>query len=74
MGEFQNPYLDPREEAPGELAQEYASLLLMASFFLGIELTDQEKKALPIIIGAVMRERNKISLDKLKWLLETFGK
>lgn len=60
-----NPYLEERDKSQGEVAQEWASLFLMASVFFGISLTDREKAAVPVLIGALLRERNKVDLEKL---------
>ena len=69
---FPNPYLDEREKSDGELAQEYASLFLMASLLFDITLTDREKEAVPVLIGAIMRERKKVDLVKLTNALKGF--
>ena len=69
MTEFPNPYLEPREKSPGELAQEYASLFQMASLFFGLEFTERERDAIQAVIGAIMRERHKVDIVKL---VETF--
>lgn len=70
MSGFENPYLETREKSQGELAQEYASLLSMASLFLGLSFTDTEKRAFAVCIGALMRERKKVDLSKLIGLLK----
>ena len=72
MDGFPNPYLEKREPSQGELAQEYASLFSMAALFFGLEFTDREKEAIPIVIGAVMRERKKVDLIKLVETLKGF--
>ena len=72
MPEFPNPYLEEREKSQGELAQEYASLLNMASLFFGLSFTDREKDAIPVVIGAIMRERKKVDLVKLVETLKGF--
>jgi hypothetical protein len=59
MAEFPNPYAEEREKSPGELTQEYAELFKMASLLLGLEFTDREKAAIPVVIGAVLRESKK---------------
>ena len=69
---FPNPYLEEREPSQGELAQEYASLFSMAALFFGITLTDREKEAVPVLIGAIMRERKKVDLVKLVETLKGF--
>ena len=73
MAEFNNPYIEPREKAPGELAQEYAALFKMASLFFGVSLTDREQAAVPVLIGAFLRERKKIDIQKLLALIERFS-
>ena len=72
MDGFPNPYLETREKAPGERAQEYAALFNMASLFFGLSFTDREKNAIPIVIGALMRERKKVDLMKLVETLKGF--
>jgi hypothetical protein len=69
---FPNPYTEVREQSQGELAQEYAGLFNMAALFFGLEFTDNEKKAIPVVIGALMRERKKIDIDKILALLRQF--
>lgn len=65
MAEFGNPYAESREKSPGELAVEYGELLKMASLFFGLSFTDKEKAAIPVVVGAFMRERKKVDLEKL---------
>lgn len=72
MGDVPNPYVEPREQAPGELAQEWASFFRMAALFFGIAFTDREKAAIPIVIGALLRERKKVDLVKLLKTVEAF--
>ena len=72
MEGFPNPYLETREKSPGELSQEYASLVAMASLFFGITLTETEKAALPILVGAFLRERKKVDLAKAADMLKGF--
>ena len=72
MTSFPNPYLETREQSPGELTQEYASLFSMAALFFGLAFTDREKEAIPIVIGAFMRERKKVDLVKLVDTLKGF--
>ena len=67
-----NPYLEEREASPGELAQEYAALFNMASLYFGLSFTEREKDAIPIVIGAIMRERKKVDLVKLVETLKGF--
>ena len=69
---FPNPYLEEREPSQGELAQEYANLFSMAALFFGLAFTDREKEAIPIVIGAFMRERKKVDLVKLVEMLKGF--
>ena len=71
MGEgFPNPYAEPREKSKGELTQEWAELFKMASLFFGLTFTDKEKAAIPIVIGALLREGHKIGTIKLLQMLE----
>lgn len=72
MEGFPNPYLEPREKSQGELAQEYAALIAMASFLFGLSLTETEKAAIPILVGAVLRERKKVDLTKIADTLKQF--
>ena len=72
MDGFTNPYIETREKSPGELAQEWAALLNMASLLFGLSFTDSEKRAVAVVIGAVMRERHKIDLVKLVKTIEGF--
>lgn len=72
MSGITNPYLTPREKAPGELAEEYASLFLMASLFFGITLTEREKEAVPVLVRAFLRERGKVDLEKLLSTIKRF--
>ena len=44
----------------------------MASIFFGLSFTDREKNAIPIVIGALMRERKKVDLVKLVETLKGF--
>jgi len=69
---FDNPYQEDREQSSGELAQEYAGLFNMAALFFGLEFTDREKEAIPVVIGAIMRERHKIGADSILALLKQF--
>ena len=72
MSEFPNPYLEERDPSQGELTQEYASLFNMAALLFNITLTDREKEAVPVLIGAIMRERKKVDLVKLAGTLKGF--
>ena len=67
-----NPYAEEREKSPGELAQEWAALFTMASLFFGLSFTAREKAAIPIVVGALMRERKKVDLDKLLNMAKRF--
>ena len=67
-----NPYAQDRDKAPGELAQEWASFFTMASAFFGLTFTDREKEAIPIVVGALMRERKKLDIDRLTWAIKKF--
>ena len=69
---FPNPYLESREQSQGELAQEYAALFNMALLLFGLTFTDREKEAIPVVAGALMRERHKIDLIKLTDLIKQF--
>jgi hypothetical protein len=69
---FPNPYTEVREQSQGELSQEYAALFNMAALFFGLSFTDREKQAIPVVIGAIMRERKKIDLESLTTLLKQF--
>ena len=69
---FPNPYIEDREASSGELAQEYAALFKMISLFFDLEFTELEKNAIPVVIGAFMRERKKIDLVKLVETLKGF--
>ena len=69
---FDNPYIEIREQSQGELAQQYAGLFNMAALFFGLQFTDEEKKAIPVVIGALMRERKKIGFDSITSLLKQF--
>jgi hypothetical protein len=71
--EFPNHYQEKREKSQGELTQEYAALIEMATFLIGARLTDKEKAAVPIVIGAFMRERKNIDLGPLTDLLKRFA-
>ena len=72
MDGFPNPYLETREQSHGELTQEYAALFNSAALFFGLAFTDREKIAIPIVIGAFMRERKKVDLVKLVETLKGF--
>jgi hypothetical protein len=72
MTGFNNPFFEIRGMSPGELAQQYASFFQMASLFFGLSFTDKEKEAIPIVIGALMRERGKVDIVKLFKTLEGF--
>ena len=72
MTGFPNPYLEERDKSQGELAQEYAALFNMALIFFGLTFTDREKEAIPVVIGALMRERHKVELTKLIDLINNF--
>ena len=72
MPDFANPYLEEREQSPGELAQEYAAMFNLAALFFNITLTDKEKAAVPVLIGAIMREGKKVDLVKLINTLKGF--
>jgi hypothetical protein len=63
--EFGNPYLEKRKKSQGELAQEYAALFEMALLLFNLKFTDNEKRAIPVVIGALLRERKNLDLDKL---------
>ena len=69
---FPNPYLEERDKSQGELAQEYAAMFNLALTFFGLTFTDREKGAIPIVIGALMRERHKVDLVKLVEMLKGF--
>lgn len=69
---FPNPYLETRAKSQGELTQEYASLFNMASLFFGLSFTDTEKRAFAVCIGALLRERGKVDLDRLVWAVKRF--
>lgn len=70
MAGFTNPYEEPRATSKGELDQQWAELFKMASFLAGMEFTDREKSAIAIVIGAVMREKGKIDLDRMASLIK----
>lgn len=72
MGEFTNPYTETREKSPGELVQEYASLFKMASLFFGLSFTEREQEAIPVVIGAVMRESKKVDIVEVMKTLQRF--
>ena len=74
MTEIPNPYQEGRNKSPGELAQEYDSLMQMAFLLFGVTLTEREKAAVPVLVGAFMRERHKIDLQKIQSLLDRFLK
>ena len=69
---FDNPYQEDRAPSPGELDQMYAGFFSMAALFFGLEFTDREKEAIPVVIGAIMRERHKVGLDSILALLKQF--
>lgn len=60
MSGFPNPYLETREKSKGERVQEWASYANMASSLLGVSLTDTEKRAVAVCIGAIVREWKKV--------------
>lgn len=60
-----NPYLEKRKKSQGELAQEYSALFEMALLLFNLNFTDNEKRAIPVVIGALLRERKNLDLDKL---------
>lgn len=70
MAEFNNPYQEPRVTSKGELAQQWAELFKMASFLAGVEFTANEKLAIATVIGAVMREKGKIDLNRMASLIK----
>ena len=74
MPEIPNPYLEDREKAPGEVAQEYADLIRMGLLFLGIHLTDREKDVIPILVGAFLRERSRFDFYRLSTILKMLPK
>ena len=57
MSEFKPPTFgeDPRKESPGEAQQRLASLLRTLLTLAGITLTENERQALAVVLGAVMR-------------------
>ena len=65
MADFPNPYFEERDKSQGELAQEYAAMFNMALIYFDLDFTDREREAIPIVAGALMRERHKIDLTKL---------
>lgn len=73
MTEFPNPYQEDRVKSQGELTQEYAALINMASLLIGAKLTDKEKAAIPVLVGAFMRERKNIDMGPLMRLLKQFA-
>ena len=44
----------------------------MALIFFDLEFTDKEKDAIPVVIGALLRERHKVDLIKLTNLIKQF--
>ena len=72
MSGFPNPYTEVREQSQGELSQEYAALFNMAALFFGLQFTDKEKAAIPVVVGAILRERKKIDFASVSALLEQF--
>jgi hypothetical protein len=61
---FPNPYLEKREKSKGERVQEWAGHANSASSILGISLTETEKRAVAVVIGAFVREWKKITWVK----------
>lgn len=51
-----NPYADPpREEAPGETAQRVGGYLVAGANWLRMHPTDNEKEALCVVAGMLLR-------------------
>ena len=65
MGDIPNFGEEVRAQSKGEADQEYADLGIMGVRLLGMRFTTNERYALAVVIGAVVREAPKVERSNL---------